>query len=171
MRTCDRALELKRTNRSAWRKLPAQLRSQAEEAEKLMAAQHGKRIQVDPTLTHGARESGRAIHQAVEQIDPKIRGLAKRDAALANLPFPKVQAAIPFSEAVMKYIKVPGMRGRPTKKDTPKLVEQVRELLEQGITQWEITKRHFWRPDEDFDKAYSRVRAFVRDHGLTPRRR
>jgi small-conductance mechanosensitive channel len=171
MRTCERALELKRTDPEVWRTLPAQLRREAEEARKIQAQQARMRVQVDPQLIENSRERQAAVRQAMERIHPRIRSLAERNEALANLDFSDVRNGIPALEAVLENMTVPGKRGRPLRKETPKLVRQVRALLAQGVTQYKIAERLFQHPGEEFNLAYSRARAFIRDHRLTPRRK
>jgi hypothetical protein len=150
MRTTDRALELRAKDPALWRKLPAQLRREAEEAEKLAAEAVARWPEVQ-----------RAARELLEKIHPKLRALAKVVPAIADLEIPELLEN-PAWDAVADYLKVPGHRGRWPDKKTAELRRRVRQGFAEG--------KKLYRIARELGIPYNRLRAFISDQGISRRR-
>jgi hypothetical protein len=162
MRTTDRALELRAKDPALWRKLPAQLRHEAEAAEAAekaaAAASGGARAGLE--MVTAAQQRLDEAREVYERIHPKLRALAEVDVSVGNLEIPDVMNN-PALEATANYLKVPGHRGRWPDKKTAELCRRVRQLLRQGVTQHQIARR--------LEVDYHALRSLVQRYGLKPR--
>lgn len=141
----ERALKLKSKNPAAWRKLPPQLRSEAEEAEGFSILGETVHLTVDPKF-HDERIR---FADPFSKIHPRLRALAKIDKQIGKLALPWFYE----SEALLPYITVPGQRGRPA--DVWHLLQR---LADQGMSKSEMARVVF--PKEEHKSAYSKVRSY-----------
>jgi hypothetical protein len=143
--TTDAALELRQKNLALWRKLPTQLRREAESAERL-SQEWAKR---GPMQIVGVG--------SWENLHPKTTELIRRYDKVGNAPFPDALVLNQYPE----LLKVPGHKGRWPKRETAQLVRTVRELLADGMSQHQISSK--------LGLEYHALRSLIQHYRLKPR--
>jgi hypothetical protein len=141
----SRALELKRTDPKAYRKLPKKLRDATAEAEKLIILIANTRPEID-------------VPPEFQKLMPKLRELVAADPELGNYTYSQFFE----SRRLVELARIPKKRGR---KQSPAVKERIRLFAEidlKGITQMKMAPLLF--PALTFESAYSATRAFKCRH-------